>query len=429
MKRGDTEYEALTAILKEELVVATGCTEPISVAYAAARARDVLGRRPERVEVAASGSVLKNAQSAVVPHTGGLRGIEAAAAAGIAAGRSEAGLDLLGAAGEREGRDIREYLAGTEIRVRALAAEESAVFEIRVRAEGGGEWAEVRLVDTHTHVARVEKNGQTLYEDAAERPDGAGGLRTDRSVLSVEKIWEYAEALDPEDVRGVLERQARCNWAIAEEGLRGDWGANVGSVLLATEGEGVRTRAKAMAAAGSDARMSGCEMPVVINSGSGNQGITASVPVLVWAKERGAGEAETLKALALANLVAIHQKDGMGRLSAYCGAVTAAAGAGAGIAYLCGGGCEGVAHTIVNALAVASGIVCDGAKPSCAGKIAAAVEAAQLGWGMYERGQEFKDGEGLVRKGVEATLRNVARLGNEGMRETNAEIIRMMTGC
>lgn len=429
MKRGDAEYEALTAILKEELVVATGCTEPISVAYAAARARDALGGLPERVEVTASGSVLKNAQSAVVPHTGGLRGIEAAAAAGIAVGRSEAGLDLLGEAGEGEREAIREYLAGTDIRVRALGAAEGAVFEIRVRVERGGEWAEVRLADTHTHVTRVEKNGRTLYEDAGGGTGGAGGLRTDRSGLSVEKIWEYAEALDPEDVRGVLERQVRCNRAIAEEGLRGDWGANVGSVLLATAGEDVRTRAKAMAAAGSDARMSGCEMPVVINSGSGNQGITVSLPVLVYAEELGAGEEETLKALALANLVAIHQKDGMGRLSAYCGAVTAAAGAGAGIAYLGGGGYEGVVHTIVNALAIASGMVCDGAKPSCAGKIATAVEAALLGWGMYERGQEFKDGEGLVRKGVEATLRNVARLGNEGMRETNEEIIRMMTGC
>ena len=244
----------------------------------------------------------------------------------------------------------------------------------------------------------------------------------------MEGIWDFANTVDVEDVRETLERQMKYNMAIAEEGMKNDYGANIGKVLKDTWGDDIRTRAKAMAAAGSDARMNGCELPVIINSGSGNQGITASVPVIVYGRELGVSEEKLLRALVLSNLTAIHQKTGIGRLSAYCGAVNAGAGAGAGIAYLCGGSYKEVIHTVVNALAVVSGIVCDGAKASCAAKIASAVDAGILGYNMYIRGQQFLGGDGIVTKGVERTIENVGRLGKEGMRETNEEIIKIMIG-
>ena len=251
---------------------------------------------------------------------------------------------------------------------------------------------------------------------------------TDRSCLDMESIWDFINTVDIEDIREVIGRQIEYNTAIAEEGLRGDYGANIGTVLLKTYGDDVRTRAKAMAAAGSDARMNGCELPVIINAGSGNQGMTCSLPVLEYAKDRGADEDKTYRALALSNLVAIHQKTGIGRLSAYCGAVSAGAAAGAGIAYLCGGGYQEIIHTVVNALAIVSGMVCDGAKASCAAKIAASVDAGILGYNMFLNGQQFYAGDGIVTKGVEATISNIGRLGKEGMRETNEEIIKMMIG-
>ena len=290
----------------------------------------------------------------------------------------------------------------------------------------GVSYARVRIANYHTNIVLVEKNGEILEKKpvAGESEDGL----TDRSLLNMRDILDFARTVDIEDVREVLERQIDYNWAIAEEGIRGNYGANIGSVLLDMEGESVRVRAKAMAAAGSDARMNGCELPVIINSGSGNQGITASVPVIVYAKDMKVSHETLLRALTLSNLTAIHQKTAIGRLSAYCGAVSAGAGAGAGIAYLHGGDYKEIVHTVVNALAIVSGIVCDGAKASCAAKIASAVDAGILGYQMYIRGQQFYGGDGIVTKGVEETLKNVGRLGKEGMKATNEEIIRIMIG-
>lgn len=424
MKKTDEKYIAYVQILKEELVPALGCTEPIALAYAAAVAREVLGDLPDRVEIGASGSIIKNVKSVIVPNTDRLKGIPAAAAAGIVAGRADRELEVIAEVSPEQIAQMKEFLEHVDISVKHV--DHGFTFEIIVTLYKGDEYAKVRIVNYHTNIVLVEKNGKALKEIpvAGESEEGL----TDRSLLDMESIFEFAETVDLEDVRSVLECQIHYNMAIAEEGLRGDYGANIGSVLLASEGDDVRTRAKAMAAAGSDARMNGCELPVIINSGSGNQGITASVPVVVYAKELNVSEEKMLRALVLSNLTSIHEKTPIGRLSAYCGAVSAGAGAGAGIAYLNGGGFKEVTHTVVNALAVVSGIVCDGAKASCAAKIASAVEAGIFGYNMYKHGQQFRDGDGIVQKGIEATLQNVGRLGKEGMKETNEEIIRIMIG-
>ena len=414
MEKTNVKYGAYVQILKEELLPAMGCTEPIALAYAAATARKVLGELPDRVVVGASGSIIKNVKSVIVPNTNHLKGIPAAAAAGIVAGDSDKELEVIAEVTPDETRQMKEFLDDTEIRVEHV--DNGITFDIIVTLYKGDSYAKVRIANYHTNIV--------LVEVAGEEEEGL----TDRSLLNMEDIWDFINTVDIEDIREVLDRQIKYNWAIAQEGLKGDYGANIGSVLLEMSGNDVRTRAKAMAAAGSDARMNGCELPVIINSGSGNQGITASVPVLVYAEEFKVDEDKKYRALALSNLTAIHQKTPIGRLSAYCGAVSAGAGAGAGIAYLCGGGFKEVVHTVVNALAIVSGIVCDGAKASCAAKIASAVDAGILGYNMYIRGQQFYGGDGIVTKGVEATLKNVGRLGKEGMKETNEEIIKIMIG-
>lgn len=424
MEKTNEKYNAYIQILREELVPAMGCTEPIALAYGAAVARDVLGGLPDRVEIGASGSIIKNVKSVIVPNTDGLKGIPAAAAAGIVAGKADKELEVIAEVSAEQIVQMKEFLQQVEISTTHV--DHGFTFEIVVTLYKGADRARVRIVNYHTNIVLIEKNGEVLKEIpvAGETEEGL----TDRSLLDMESIFDFAETVDIEDVREILECQIRYNMAIAEEGLRGDYGANIGTVLLASEGNDVRIRAKAMAAAGSDARMNGCELPVIINSGSGNQGITASVPVVVYARELNAGEEKMLRALVLSNLTAIHEKTPIGRLSAYCGAVSAGAGAGAGIAYLNGGGYDEVIHTIVNALAVVSGIVCDGAKASCAAKIASAVEAGIFGYNLYKHGQQFRDGDGIVQKGIEATLQSVGRLGKEGMRETNEEIIRIMIG-
>lgn len=424
MKKTDKKYQAYVRILEEELIPAMGCTEPIALAYGAAVARELLGDMPDRVEIAASGSIIKNVKSVIVPNTDGLKGIPAAAAAGIVAGRADRKLEVISEVTRSQIEEMKHFL--DQVPVSVSHVDHGFTFEILVVLHKGSSYAKVRIVNYHTNLVLMEKNGEKLKEILVEGEEQEG--MTDRSLLDMESIYDFAESVDIEDIREVLERQVRYNMAIAQEGLRGDYGANIGSVLLATEGEDVRTRARAMAAAGSDARMNGCELPVIINSGSGNQGITVSVPVVVYARERKVSQEKMLRALALSNLISIHEKTPMGRLSAYCGAVSAGAGAGAGIAYLSGGGYEEVIHTVVNALAIVSGIVCDGAKASCAAKIASSVEAGIFGYSMYQQGQQFKGGDGIVTKGVEATLKNVGRLGKEGMRETNEEIIKIMIG-
>ena len=424
MTKEDQRYGAYVQILKEELIPAMGCTEPIALAYGAAVARDILGTVPERVTIGASGSIIKNVKSVIVPNTGHLKGIPAAAAAGIVAGDASRELEVIASVSPEQVEKIREFLDQVPIAVEHI--DNGPTFDIVVTVYKGQDEAKVRIANFHTNIVRKEKNGQVLL-DIPVKEDSEEGL-TDRSLLTMEGIWDFANTVDVEDVRETLERQMKYNMAIAEEGMKNDYGANIGKVLKDTWGDDIRTRAKAMAAAGSDARMNGCELPVIINSGSGNQGITASVPVIVYGRELRVSEEKLLRALVLSNLTAIHQKTGIGRLSAYCGAVNAGAGAGAGIAYLCGGGYKEVIHTVVNALAVVSGIVCDGAKASCAAKIASAVDAGILGYNMYIRGQQFLGGDGIVTKGVERTIENVGRLGNEGMRETNEEIIKIMMG-
>lgn len=424
MKKEDVKYGAYVQILKEELVPAMGCTEPIALAYAAAKAREILGSIPDKVVIEASGSIIKNVKSVIVPNTNHLKGIPAAATAGIIAGRAEKELEVIAQVTESEIEQMKQFLQTADIKV--VHADNGITFDIIVSVYKGSSYAKVRIANYHTNIVLMEKDGEVLYEIAVEGEKEEG--LTDRNLLNMKDIWDFAMTVDVKDIKETLDRQIAYNTAIAEEGLRGDYGANIGSVLLDTYGDDIRTRAKAKAATGSDARMNGCELPVIINSGSGNQGMTSSIPVIEYAKEFDADEDTLYRALALSNLVTIHQKTGIGRLSAYCGAVSAGAGAGAGIAYLCGGGYEEVIHTVVNALAIVSGIVCDGAKASCAAKIASAVDAGILGYNMYKRGQQFYGGDGIVTRGVEETIQNVGRLGKQGMKETNEEIIKIMVG-
>lgn len=410
------------AILNAELVPAMGCTEPISIAYAAAKAREVLGCAPERAELIVSNNIIKNVKSVVVPNTGGLKGLEAAVAAGAAAGNASRVLEVISSVDDEGRRAIAEFL--NDVPIRVTPADGDEVFDILVDLRAGEDSARVRITSCHTNIVLIEKNGTPLYE---------GDPQTDEShpegydELNVRDILEYAETCCLDPVRDALERQIAYNTAISEEGLTGRWGAAVGKTLLAMYGDDVMIRARAAAAAGSDARMSGCDKPVIINSGSGNQGMTASLPVIVYARELGKSHEELLRGLVLSNLLTIHLKTGIGRLSAYCGAVCAGCASGAAIAWLNGGGYAEITHTLVNSLAVVSGIVCDGAKPSCAAKIASAVDAGLLGWQMYCHGTQFYGGDGIVKKGVEETIRTVGRLGREGMRDTDREIIRIMT--
>ncbi len=417
-------YQSYVQILKEELVLAMGCTEPIAIAYAAAVARKYLGVLPDKVEIFVSGNIIKNVKSVIVPNTGGQKGIPAAAAAGIVAGNPDRKLEVLAEVTEEQIGAMNEYQKTALIHVEPV--DRGHIFDIGVKVYGQGHWASVRIVDFHTNIVEIIRDGELMDVKQTGCEEKKADTMTDRSLLNVKTILEFADQVELEKVKPVLSRQVECNMAIAEEGMRHPYGANIGKLLLELYGNDVKTRAKAMAAAGSDARMNGCEMPVVINSGSGNQGITASVPVIVYARELGIGEEKMYRALVVSNLCTIHLKTGIGRLSAYCGAVSAGCGSGAGIAYLLGGGYSEVSHTLVNSLAIVSGIVCDGAKASCAGKIASAVDAGLLGYYMYIRGNQFVGGDGIVKKGVENTILSVGRLAHDGMAGTDKEIIRLM---
>ena len=422
MEKTDSRYSEYIQILKEELLPAMGCTEPIAIAYAAAKAAEVLGTRPERLLVEVSGNIIKNVKSVVVPHTGGLRGIPAAAAAGAAAGDAGAELEVISDVTPEQIEEIADFLRDTPIEIRHV--DNGHIFDIGVTASKGDDSAYVRITDYHTNIVTVRLNDSVLFHKELDVPTESG--LTDRSCLSIEGIVEFADIVDVEEVRETIERQIRYNMAIAEEGLAGDYGANIGSTMMLGHEYDLKYVMRSYAAAASDARMNGCELPVVINSGSGNQGITTSVPVIVYARANNKSKEELLRALCVSNLVTTHLKTGIGRLSAYCGAVSAGCGAGAGIAYLQGLGIDGVAHTVVNALAVNSGIVCDGAKASCAAKISVAVEAGLMGLSMYKKGNEFFGGDGLVKNGVESTIDTVGRLARFGMKETDEEIIRLM---
>lgn len=413
--------EAFCTILREELQLATGCTEPIAVAYCAARLRQVLGERPRRILAEVSGNILKNVKSVVVPNTGGRRGLPAAIAVGVVAGDPEARLQVIAHVTEEDTAAIQAYLDSTDIRIDCPPT--PRMLDIRLTGWAGDHKAVVHVANNHTNIIYVERDGEVLLEKP--HSDSAEDNLQDKSVLNVRDILTFAETVDVSRIEESVGRQIDCNTAIAREGLRGDWGANIGSTLLLSGGD-VETEARAWAAAGSDARMNGCEMPVVICSGSGNQGITASVPVWRYGVQTGRDRETILRAVCLSDLITIHQKTGIGRLSAYCGAVSAGVGAGCGIAWLRGAGYEGICHTITNAAAMISGCICDGAKASCAAKIAAAVDAGLLGLAMYRSGNQFFGGDGIVKKGVENTIANVGRLARLGMAQTDKQIIQLM---
>ena len=415
--------KAYLTILSEELVPATGCTEPIALAYAAARLRDILGVWPERIRAEVSGNIIKNVKSVVVPNSGGLKGIRAAIAAGVAAGDAGKVLQVISDVPVERHGAIAAYSQDTPIEI--VCADTTRMLDIRLTGWAGEHSASIHIANSHSNIVREERDGEVLLEKPVT--DSAEDNLTDKSVLNVADILKFADTVDLEDAIPLLRRQIDCNTAIAEEGLQNDWGANIGSVLLAEYPGDIKTEAKAWAAAGSDARMSGCELPVVILSGSGNQGITASVPVVRYARYLGVSQEKLCRALLVSDLVTIHQKSGIGRLSAYCGAVSAGVGAGAGIAYLLDGSYEAIAHTIVNAVAIISGTICDGAKPSCAAKIAASVDAGILGYSMYKNHQEFKSGDGIVTKGVDNTIANIGILAQQGMRQTGQTILSIMT--
>lgn len=418
-------YDAYVDILKEELIPAMGCTEPIAVAYAGALARKALGALPERVILCVSGNIVKNVKSVIVPHTGGRKGLKVAVAVGICCGDADQELEVISGVTEQQLKELDQYLEQVEVKITESTA--NCPFDIQVTAYHGDDCAYARIIGHHTNVVSVKKNGTVLVDvpfqdDVVQAPEN-------RKLLDVAHIVQFADEVEIPDVQEVLQRQIDYNMAIAQAGMDGSYGATIGKILLKSYGNCIQNRAKAWAAAGSDARMCGCELPVVINSGSGNQGMTASIPVIIYAREMGMTQEALYRALVVSNLVTIHLKTGIGSLSAYCGATSAGCGAGAGICYLYGGRFDQISHTIVNALAINSGMICDGAKASCAAKIASAVEAGLLGMQMNMHDSQFFGGDGIVIKGVENTIRAVSQIAREGMRGTDQEIIHLMIGC
>ncbi len=417
--RYEKEY---ISILNEELKKAMGCTEPIAIAYAASIAKKYLKNELSKVKVYVSGNIIKNVKSVIVPNTDGLRGIEAACAIGITAGDSNLELECVSKATKEDIEECKRLLKKNIIEV--FLAESDFIFDIHVFMFSGNDVCEVRIIDYHTNVVLVKLNHSIILEKeilGAKSTD-----LTNRGLLDVEDIYDFIEHVEINKIKDILEQQIECNMAIAEEGLKNKYGANIGKTLLSSENDSLLNKAKAYSAAGSDARMNGCHLPVVINSGSGNQGMTCSIPVIIYADGLKVSHEKKLRALALSNLLTIHIKTDIGRLSAYCGAIAAGCSSGAAIAYLYGGGLKEINHTLVNALAIASGVICDGAKASCAAKIAIAVEAGILGYKMYLNGNQFKDGDGIVKKGVENTIHSVGLLASEGMVETDKEIIKIM---
>lgn len=412
-------YKGYIEILNRELIPATGCTEPISIAYAAAVARDTLGAIPDKVLIEVSGNIIKNVKSVVVPNTGGMRGIKSACAIGIIGGDASKKLEVIANITAEQIKATEKYLKHDTITV--SHADTPHIFDIIITMYKDNHHSYVRIVDYHTNIVKIKRDDKISFEKEILSDDKSG----DRNILTVENIVKFADILKIEDVKVILDQQIEYNMAIAEEGLKNQYGANIGKIILKTSTD-VPTKAKAYAAAGSDARMNGCEMPVIINSGSGNQGITTSVPLIIFARENKLSKEKMYRALTLANLITLHLKSGIGRLSAYCGAVSAGCGVASGISYLLGGSLNDVSHTLVNALAINSGIICDGAKSSCAAKIASSVEGGMLALRMYQEGYEFYDGEGIVEKGVENTIKNISKIARDGMLETDKEIIKIM---
>ena len=418
------DYIKYINILREELIPALGCTEPIAIAYTAAKARDVLGVFPDKIIVATTGNIIKNVKGVVVPNTGGMRGIKASAIIGAVAGDASKKLEVLTDVKESDICKTRELMETDFCSLERLKS--AASLHICIKAIHGEEYTVIDLMHSHTNIVKIEKNGKTLYKAPVIRCRENNSF-TDYHLLSVAGIYDFANTVIIEDVAAVIDRQIEYNLRIAENGLEHEYGANVGATLLRVFGaEDKINLAKAYAAAGSDARMSGCILPVIINSGSGNQGMAASLPVIIFARHLKSAQEDLYRALVLSNLIAIYQKTKIGRLSAYCGAVSAACGSGAGISYLYGGDLELICKTITNTLANISGMVCDGAKPSCAAKIASAVDAAILGHYLAVNDKTFKPGEGLVKEDIEKTILSIGLLASKGMRATDNEILRLM---
>ncbi|MBO5357366.1 MAG: serine dehydratase subunit alpha family protein [Clostridia bacterium] len=407
-------------ILNEELLVAMGCTEPIAIAYASSVLRNMLKDKPKKIKAGFSGNIIKNVKSVIVPATGGMHGLKAAVCAGIVANAPDSKLEVLCSLKKEDASEIKAYHDLVELDIYELETDNA--FEVDLVADG----AHVHFEKRHTNITLAECDGIDYTDKySGGMADTVIGESVDRSSLNVEDIIEFADTVDIERVRPLIEKQIELNMAIAKEGINGEWGACIGKTLL-NGGTDTRIRARAFAAAGSDARMSGCEMPVCIISGSGNQGMTATIPVVIYARDMDATREQLIRALLVSDLITIHQKTGIGCLSAYCGAISAGCGAGCGICYLKGGRFREIAHTLVNAIAILSGTICDGAKPSCAAKIAMAVEAGILGYEMMKAGHQFYGGDGIVVKGVENTIKNIGRLAREGMSGTDKEIIKIM---
>lgn len=409
-------------ILEHELIPVNGCTEPVSIAFAACLAKKYLEEDPASIEVVASRSIIKNVKAVVVPNTNGLRGVKAAVAIGIVGGDSDKHLLCISEVSKDKIQECKDLLNNVPINLNM--SESKLIFDIYIKLIGKQNVVEVRIADNHDNVVLIKKNGQILFEKeiiGIEKVD-----LTDKSILTVENILEFVNTVDIEKVRPIIQKQIDCNMEIAKEGLKNSYGANIGKTLLSLSDNSLITKAKAYAAAGSDARMSGCNMPVVINSGSGNQGMTCTIPVVIYADELKVSPETKIRAVLLSNLLTLHVKEGIGLLSAYCGAIAAGCCAGAAIAYLYGHGIEGISETLVNSIAISSGIICDGAKSSCAAKIALAVESGIFGYHMFVNGNNFKNGEGIVNKGVETTIKNVGKLASRGMVETDKQIVNIM---
>ncbi|MBQ6508613.1 MAG: serine dehydratase subunit alpha family protein [Flexilinea sp.] len=423
-------WKEYTQILKDELLTALGCTEPICIAYCSAVMREALGCEPEKIRAICSGNLIKNAKGATVPNSGGLKGIDASAVLGAVGGNPAKRLELLTEVTPEQIEHAKELLAKGICEETLLENEEDKL-QVIIYGEANGHTAEAELKYTHTNICRVMRDGKPIpFNSFCEGISISGSNDqndTSYDVLSIRKIIDYAENadLDEEDIRETIRHQINCNTAISNEGLRNDWGASVGKIVL-RRGNSVPLRAVAAAAAGSDARMSGCELPVVINSGSGNQGITVTMPIVEYANDLGKSEDELIRALMLGNLIAIHIKAAYGRLSAFCGAVSAATGAGAAITWMCGGTYEQICATITNTLGTISGMVCDGAKPSCASKIASAVDTALLAHSMAMEKKQFHGGDGLIKGNIESTIRSIGRMASEGMVETDHKILELM---
>lgn len=419
-----TTYQSYIRLLEKELVPALGCTEPIALAYAAAKAREVLGAFPERITVTCSGNIIKNVKGVVVPATGGLRGVEAAALIGAVGGDPARRLEVLTGVTDAHRAKVREMLEAKACQVKLSPSH--AKLHIIVEMEAGGHSALVEILHSHTGIVRIEKDGQVTFSRPCGEDLGDDEADEGYELLNMADIVEFAGTVRMEDVAELLDQQITCNTRIAEAGLQGNYGANVGKTLTEIYGRGFEVMARALPAAGSDARMSGCELPVIINSGSGNQGMTVSLPVIACARELGASHEQLCRALCVSNLTSLYQKRDIGRLSAYCGAISAAAAAGAGMMYLRGGTLEEISNVVTFTIANVGGILCDGAKSSCAAKIASAVDAALLSIHLTEKNRGFGSGEGVVKEDVGQTVAAVSTIAREGMQVTDEVILDVM---